>query len=237
MRSVGESGASAEIYEKEKTRPRIKCEKMENSYFIVYDFMVEELKLGGSTLLVYALVYSFNKAGGDCYGSLEYIAERVGASRTTVYRALKELVRKEYLIKSRADRLGKISYRINPKLKLQNESPSVPECNTEDFDLTPNNKEIIKEITTTNNLSILQGKPEPSLYHFGREKVVAMTFHHYMNLLRAVGVTNTLRYVRILEGRILESSEGAYKNHYKTIITWAREDGLVDEEGEIILAN
>ena len=209
---------------------------MENSYYIVYDFMVDELKLSGATLLVYALIYSFTNAESECYGSLEYIAERVGASRTTVYRSLKELTRKNYIIKGRGDGIGKISYIANRNALFKNESTAPSECNTEGFKAAPNNKEIKKEIITNCHSFTQEGKKVPICY-FGPNKLVEMTLHQYVNLLRAFGVCETLRYIRVLDEKILSAKPGAYKNHYKTIITWAREDCLVDENAERILAN
>ena len=209
---------------------------MENSYFIVYDFMVDELKLGGATLLVYALIYSFTNAESECYGSLEYIADRVGASRTTVYRSLKELTRKNYIIKGKAERIGKVSYIANRNVLFKNENTTASECNTEGFKTAPNNKEIKKEIITNYHSFTQEGAKRPICY-FGPNKVVEMTLHQYTNLLRAFGISDTLRYIRILDGKILSAKPRAYKNHYKTIITWAREDCLVDENVERILAN
>ena len=209
---------------------------MENSYYIVYDFMVDELKLSGATLLVYALIYSFTNAESECYGSLEYIADRVGASRTTVYRSLKELTRKNYIIKERGDGIGKISYIANRNALFKNESAAPSECNTECFKTAPNNKEIKKEIIT-NCHSFTQEGGKPPIFYFGPNKVVEMTLHQYVNLLRAFGVCEALRYIRVLDEKILSAKPGAYKNHYKTIITWAREDCLVDENAERILAN
>ena len=209
---------------------------MDNSYFIVYDFMVDELKLSGATLLVYALIYSFTNAESECYGSLEYIAERVGASRTTVYRSLKELTRKNYIIKGKAERIGKVSYIANRNVLFKNESTATSECNTESFKTAPNNKEIKKEIITNYHSFTQEGAKRPICY-FGPNKVVEMTLHQYTNLLRAIGISDTLRYIRILDEKILSAKPRAYKNHYKTIITWAREDCLVDENVERILAN
>jgi len=236
MTVVDESGASSENFRKGKKEASRKCEKMINTYYIIYDFMVEKLKLSGVTLLVYALIHSFTKSGDDCYGTLEYIAKRVGASRTSVYRALKELVKNGYLFKHKQENNGRVIYVANLKIEFQNEISGVSNSNMEDFKMTPNNKEIKKPIIT-NNHSYIQGKSQGNISFFGPKKIVAMTIHQYVNLMRAAGVFPTLDYIKRLEIKILLSPEGSYKNHYQTIINWARRDGLVDEEGEIILAN
>nr|MBE6545148.1 helix-turn-helix domain-containing protein [Oscillospiraceae bacterium] len=235
MRSVDESGTSARILEKEEnTRPRTKCEKMENSYFIVHDFMVEKLKLDGTELMVYALIYSFSNAGSNCYGSIEYISKRIGASRTTAYRALKNLVKKNYLIKQKPAKSGKVIYTVNDEILFKNETVGVSEQNSEICKIEPNNKGIKKKIIT-NYDSIYLKKAKPSITHFGPKKLVAMTLHQYTKLLMAFGVIPTLDYIKILEGRIDSAEPGAYKNHYKTIITWGRQDGLLDETARMIL--
>ncbi len=212
------------------------AKKMINSYYIIYDFMVEKLKLSGITLLVYALVYSFSKSGDDCYGTLDYIAKRVGASRTSVYRSLKELVKNGYLFKQNAEKNGRVVYVANFNIDFQNDNSEVSKCNSDDFKTTPNNKEI-KNPIITNNHTLIQEKPNQQISYFGPKKLVAMTLHQFVNLLRVLNTCPTHAYIRRLEVKILLSPEGSYKNHYQTIITWARQDGLVDEEGEWILAN
>ena len=67
------------------------------------------------------------------------------------------------------------------------------------------------------------------------ERVVRMTIHEYANLLRAVGVLPTLNYIRKLERQILTHPERNYLNHYKTIVTRAREDFRIGARGEEIL--
>ena len=64
-----------------------------------------------------------------------------------------------------------------------------------------------------------------------------MTLHQYANLLRAVGVNPTLSYVRLLENRITKGMFPVKDDHYQQIIDWAREDGRITPEGEIILKN
>ena len=75
-------------------------EKEKKTGYLLYDFMSKEMGLSGVALRVYALIYSFTRAGGDCHGSLEYIAERTQSSRTSVKRALHMLVTKGFVIKA-----------------------------------------------------------------------------------------------------------------------------------------
>ena len=210
---------------------------MENSYYVIHDFMVKALKLSGVSLLVYALIYSFTKVGGECYGSMEYIAERVGSSRTSVYRALKELIRKNLIVKHKSEKYGKISYVANVEFEFQDATQEISEFNTASYKMTPNNKEDNKEEIITNNHSFIQKGAKPEIMRLGKDKVIVLTRHQYDNLVRSLGYMPFFHYLDVLEERILAKPMGSYKNHYKTIITWAREDGLVDEDGEMILAN
>ena len=67
--------------------------------YILYDFMMKEMGLDGVALKVYALIYSFTKAGSDCRGSVRYIGERTDSAKSSVHRALNELLEKGYIIK------------------------------------------------------------------------------------------------------------------------------------------
>lgn len=73
---------------------------MENNYLVILDFMVKDLKLKGSELLVYALIYGFSQDGeSKYYGSRRYIAEWFNCSLPTIDKALNGLLEKELIIK------------------------------------------------------------------------------------------------------------------------------------------
>lgn len=60
--------------------------------FRIFDFMITRMKLKGSELMVFALIYSFTiSEGGEFHGSREYIARRTALSERSVDRALKSL--------------------------------------------------------------------------------------------------------------------------------------------------
>ena len=241
-----------------KTRPRIKCEKMENKRntgYIVYDFMRDSMALGGVTLQVYALIYSFTKAGGDCHASINNIAKRLDTTHTSVKRALKELMEKNYIIKTTNNQSSSNHYVANMDRGVHNVPPSNEEgeenvpgggtlCSRGENIAFPNNKDNNKgDNNNINELNIhslikeyWKDKPRP-IQAFGSKKVVMMTLHQYANLLRAVGVKPTLSYVRLLENRITKGMFPVKDDHYQQIIDWAREDGRVTPEGEEILKN
>jgi NAD(P)H-flavin reductase len=158
---------------------------------------------------------------------------------------LNELLEKQYIVKL-DNQGGKTCHYVANQNSLsqngtvclsQNETVPVPKSDTDGPKMGYNNKEDNKEDNNTNlltNHSLFQGKPRP-IQPFGREKVVMMTLHQYANLLRAIGVMPTRRYIAVLERQIRKFSAKAYKDHYQTIIGWARKDGLVTPEGEEIL--
>ena len=87
-----------------------------SKYFIVHDFMINEMKLAGAELLVYALIYSYSRDGEGIYiGRLEDISNRTGVSRRSVVSVLERLVCRDLLIKKeyRKDRSPATSYRVN----------------------------------------------------------------------------------------------------------------------------
>lgn len=73
---------------------------MDSNYIVILDFMVRDLKLKGSELLVYALIYGFSQDGeSKYYGSRRYIAEWFNCSLPTIDKALNGLLEKELIIK------------------------------------------------------------------------------------------------------------------------------------------
>ena len=67
------------------------------NFIIIEDFMQEELKLRGTALLVYAVIYSFCKLTGRFYASVAYLASRCRASERCVQYALRKLCSLGYL--------------------------------------------------------------------------------------------------------------------------------------------
>ena len=229
-----------------------KCEKMKDTHITIHSFMQENLGLNGVALKVYALIYSFTRAGSDCHGSVDYICERVGASRTSVKAAIKKLLEKGYITKIEDSKIKTNRYVANDdpfeptgqKSTGQYLTPPGQKLTPDRSEIDPNNKEDNKgDNNNINELNIhslikeyWKDKPRP-IQAFGSKKVVMMTLHQYANLLRAVGVNPTLSYVRLLENRITKGMFPVKDDHYQQIIDWAREDGFVTPEGEEILKN
>lgn len=75
--------------------------KVLNENFItIQGWMVNELKLKGNELLVYAIIYGFSQAENQVFnGSLQYIADWVNTSKQTVINTLKSLQEKGFIEK------------------------------------------------------------------------------------------------------------------------------------------
>lgn len=89
-----------------------------NTYVNIQSFMVNELDLGTTELIIYATIYGFCQNGlGEFTGNRNYLAEWCKAkSLTTVSNALKSLVDKGYIIRIERklpDGSTRVVYRIN----------------------------------------------------------------------------------------------------------------------------
>lgn len=69
-------------------------------FFLIKGWMVSELDLKGTELLVYAIIYGFSKDGTKSFnGSRQYLADFTNTSKSAVQRALNTLVNKGIIIK------------------------------------------------------------------------------------------------------------------------------------------
>lgn len=72
----------------------------DTSYFVVQGWMLNRLHLKGNTLQVFAIIHGFSHSEDNEYkGSLQYLCEFTGASRSTVIRSLTELQERGYIDK------------------------------------------------------------------------------------------------------------------------------------------
>lgn len=64
----------------------------DTNYYVVHGWMLNQLKLKGTTLTVYAIIYGFAQTEGQAYsGTRKYLAEFCGASVNTIDRCLDRL--------------------------------------------------------------------------------------------------------------------------------------------------
>ena len=70
------------------------------SYFCVQSWMVTELKLKGTELIIYAIIYGFSQDGKSYYsGSAAYLAEFSGVTTRAVFNILGKLCERNLLRK------------------------------------------------------------------------------------------------------------------------------------------
>ena len=63
------------------------------AYIVIQDWMISDLQLKGNELLTYALIYGFSQDGeSEFKGSLKYISEFLGISKSTAQRSIEKLV-------------------------------------------------------------------------------------------------------------------------------------------------
>ena len=72
----------------------------DGNYILIQSFMVEELKLKGNELLVYAIIFGFSQEDNQKFnGSLQYLADWTNSTKQGVVKNLKSLIEKGYIIK------------------------------------------------------------------------------------------------------------------------------------------
>jgi len=74
------------------------------NYYTIYDWMTDELRLKGTELLCYALIYSYAKSGKPCTDSLASIAARTGVNKATLVRIIGRLAEAGHITKERDGR-------------------------------------------------------------------------------------------------------------------------------------
>lgn len=72
----------------------------DNNFYLTFGWMLNRLKLKGSELTAFAIIYSFTQDGVNWFtGGLKYIADFGNMTKQTAITALKKLVEKNYIIK------------------------------------------------------------------------------------------------------------------------------------------
>ena len=87
-----------------------------NTYFIVFSWMQNQLGLKGTERDVFAIIYGFSQDGVNKFtGSLNYISSFLKVSRQSVINALASLVEKDYIIKEQSviNNVKCNSYKVN----------------------------------------------------------------------------------------------------------------------------
>ena len=127
--------------------------EIDNENFIVIQgWMVNDLKLKGSELLIYAIIYGFSQAENQCYnGSLKYLADWVSLKKPGVIANLNSLIAKGYITKEEKN-FGGVQYIEYRSIHLTHNNKGYIDI---DKDSNYNNSNIdIKEKKSTRKESI-----------------------------------------------------------------------------------
>ena len=84
--------------------------KDQDDFILVRRFMSTELGIQSKNeMLLYALIYSYSDGGSAFYGSTEYLAKRLGSSKSRIIKVLNEMVSKGLIIKKTS---GKFNFYV-----------------------------------------------------------------------------------------------------------------------------
>lgn len=79
--------------------------KEQDDFILVRRFMSTELGIQSKNeMLLYALIYSYSDGGSAFYGSTEYLAKRLGSSKSRIIKVLNDMVSKGLIIKKTSSR-------------------------------------------------------------------------------------------------------------------------------------
>lgn len=72
----------------------------DDNFYLIGGWMINRLGLKGTALQIFAIIYGFSQDGeGEFKGSLKYLCDFTGASRSTVIRALNDLAERGLILK------------------------------------------------------------------------------------------------------------------------------------------
>ena len=98
--------------------------KDQDDFILVRRFMSTELGIQSKNeMLLYALIYSYSDGGSAFYGSTEYLAKRLGSSKSRIIKVLNEMVAKGLIIKKTSGRFN--FYVTNYNYVCNTEEPTV----------------------------------------------------------------------------------------------------------------
>ena len=191
--------------------------------YTIHDFMTEQLKLAGTELLLYALVYNFSQDGNGCfYGSNDYAAKKVGCRRECVNRNIASLVDRGLLSRSYGSHNGKptIDYvAIVPNGAIQ------AQCAQNAQHVCENRTATCEQIAHNNQSDNLNDNQESVPTTARAEKklqvaeFVSMTEAEHQKLIAEFGEDDAAALIQILDD-YKGSSGKRYKSDYRAIKTW-----------------
>lgn len=78
----------------------MKTKVINENYIVIQGWMVNELKLKGNELIIYAIIYGFSQLESQRFtGSLKYLADWTNSTKQGVIKCLKSLIKKNLIVK------------------------------------------------------------------------------------------------------------------------------------------
>ena len=209
-----------------------------NTYFIVFSWMQNQLGLKGTERDVFAIIYGFSQDGVNKFtGSLNYISSFLKVSRQSVINALASLVEKDYIIKEQSviNNVKCNSYKVNLEVvknfdrvvkKLDKGSQKTLQGVVKKFDkgsqkILPNN--IIDNID--DNI-LIRENARTQKKAYGEFKNVLLSDDEYNLLIEQFG--NPEQLIKRLD-EYKEQSGKQYNSDYMAIRKWVAEAVKEDE--------
>ncbi len=209
-----------------------------NTYFIVFSWMQNQLGLKGTERDVFAIIYGFSQDGVNKFtGSLNYISSFLKVSRQSVINALASLVEKDYIIKEQSviNNVKCNSYKVNLEVvkkidrvvkKFDKGSQKILQGVVKKFDkgsqkILPNN--IIDNID--DNI-LIRENARTQKRAYGEFKNVLLSDDEYNLLIEQFG--NPEQLIKRLD-EYKEQSGKQYNSDYMAIRKWVVEAVKEDE--------
>ena len=99
------------------------------AYIVIQDWMISDLQLKGNELLAYALIYGFSQDGeSEFKGSLKYISEFLGISKSTAQRSIEKLVDRG-IVEKRVEEISGVKF--NRYMAHEKANTPIVKMNTE----------------------------------------------------------------------------------------------------------
>ena len=118
------------------------------AYIVIQDWMISDLQLKGNELLTYALIYGFSQDGeSEFKGSLKYISEFLGISKSTAQRSIEKLVDRG-IVEKRVEEISGVKF----NRYMAHEKADAPIVKTSTWCSQNDHGGIVK--MTTNNTNI-----------------------------------------------------------------------------------
>lgn len=175
-------------------------------WHIVITEEMRALGLSGNDLIVFALINGFSQDGQGCYyGSLSYLCETCGISKSTALRTLQNLTDKGFITKKETIENGvkSVSYMGSVKMK-----PVVSKWNEGGVKMTPNN--IIDNKEEDKSSSIynkgIRFDFKSALVQIGVSPAIA---EDWLKVRKGKKATNTETAFKSIEREILKSGRSA----------------------------